>query len=91
VALTVVYLETAPAGLRRLRRENKAAFAIASNAIATLAADPHPDGAVVWGDSGIRRLHAGNVRILYEVDRIRRLSTSSTSASSRDERAPADA
>jgi mRNA-degrading endonuclease RelE of RelBE toxin-antitoxin system len=69
VGLTVVYLETAPAGLRRLRRENKAAFAIASSAIAALAADPYPGDAVAWGDSGIRRLHAGNVRILDEVDK----------------------
>jgi len=68
VGLTIVYLETAPGGLRRLYRENETAFAVASSAIRALAGHPYPDGAVPWGDSGIWRLHAGNVRILYEVD-----------------------
>jgi mRNA-degrading endonuclease RelE of RelBE toxin-antitoxin system len=55
-------------GLRRLHRENEAAFAVAGSAIRALAGDPYPDGAVPWGDSGIWRLHAGDIRILYEVD-----------------------
>jgi len=29
---------------------------------------PTPDGTVAWGGTGIFRLHAGNTRILYEVD-----------------------
>jgi mRNA-degrading endonuclease RelE of RelBE toxin-antitoxin system len=38
------------------------------HAIATLADQPHPDGAVARGATGIYRLHAGEVRVLYEVD-----------------------
>ncbi len=33
-----------------------------------LADQPYPEGAVAWGATGVYRLHAGNVRILYEVD-----------------------
>ena len=37
-------------------------------AIALLADEPYPAGAVAWGATGIYRLHAGDIRILYEVD-----------------------
>jgi mRNA-degrading endonuclease RelE of RelBE toxin-antitoxin system len=33
-----------------------------------LANEPYPDGAVAWGATGVYRLHAGDIRILYEVD-----------------------
>jgi mRNA-degrading endonuclease RelE of RelBE toxin-antitoxin system len=33
-----------------------------------LANEPYPEGAVAWGATGVYRLHAGEIRILYEVD-----------------------
>jgi mRNA-degrading endonuclease RelE of RelBE toxin-antitoxin system len=33
-----------------------------------LAGQRYPGGAVAWGATGIYRLHAGEIRILYEVD-----------------------
>lgn len=33
-----------------------------------LADQPYPEGAVAWGATGVYRLHAGDIRILYEVD-----------------------
>ncbi|HVB46747.1 MAG TPA: type II toxin-antitoxin system RelE/ParE family toxin, partial [Streptosporangiaceae bacterium] len=54
--------------LARIRGEDKDVFARARHAIATLADQPCPDGAVAWGATGIYRLHAGEVRVLYEVD-----------------------
>lgn len=36
--------------------------------LAALADEPHPDGVIAWGGTSIFRLHAGNARILYEVD-----------------------
>jgi mRNA-degrading endonuclease RelE of RelBE toxin-antitoxin system len=68
VSLTVVFRETALRVLARVRSDDKEAFAQMRHAIAALADQPHPDGAVAWGDTGIFRLHAGNARILYEVD-----------------------
>jgi mRNA-degrading endonuclease RelE of RelBE toxin-antitoxin system len=37
-------------------------------ALAALAEQPHPDQAVVWGGSGIYRLHLPGIWILYEVN-----------------------
>ena len=68
MSLTVVFRETALRALARVRSDDKEAFAQIHRAIAALADQPHPDGAVAWGGSGIFRLHAGNARILYEVD-----------------------
>jgi mRNA-degrading endonuclease RelE of RelBE toxin-antitoxin system len=68
VSLTVVFRETALRALARLRSEDKEVFARARHAIAALADQPYPDGAVAWGGTGIYRLHAGECRILYEVD-----------------------
>jgi mRNA-degrading endonuclease RelE of RelBE toxin-antitoxin system len=33
-----------------------------------LAGQPYPGRAVAWGATGVYRLHAGDIRILYEVD-----------------------
>jgi mRNA-degrading endonuclease RelE of RelBE toxin-antitoxin system len=68
VSLTVVFRETALQNLARLRSQDKDAFAPMRSAIAALADDPRPDGAVAWGTAGTYRLHAGSARILYEVD-----------------------
>ncbi len=68
MSLTVVLRVTATADLARLRGADKDAFRRARRAVASLAADPRPDGAVPWGNSGIWRLHAGDVRVVYEVD-----------------------
>jgi mRNA interferase RelE/StbE len=68
VGLTVVYLETAASGLRRLRETDKGAFRHVIRAVKALASDPYPDGAIPWGSSGLYRLHAGKLRVLYEVD-----------------------
>jgi mRNA interferase RelE/StbE len=68
VSRTVVFRETALRALARVRSDDKEAFAQIRRAIAALAHQPHPDGAVAWGDTGIFRLHTGNARILYQVD-----------------------
>jgi mRNA-degrading endonuclease RelE of RelBE toxin-antitoxin system len=68
VSLTVVFQETALRALARIRSEDKEAFARTRHAIAMLADQPYPDDAVAWGATGIYRLHAGGVRVLYEVD-----------------------
>ena len=68
MGLTVIYRETAAAGLRHLRDEDKATFDRARGAIRALAADPYPEDTVPWGGSGIYRLHYGRVRVLYEVN-----------------------
>ena len=68
MSLTVVFRETALRALARVRSDDKEAFAQIRRAIAALADQPYPDGAVAWGGTGIFRLHAGNTRILYEVD-----------------------
>ena len=33
-----------------------------------LADQPYPEDAVAWGATGVYRLHAGDIRILYEID-----------------------
>ena len=68
MSLTVVFRETALRGLARIRSDDKEAFAQIRRTIAALADQPYPDGTVAWSGTGIFRLHAGNARILYEVD-----------------------
>jgi mRNA-degrading endonuclease RelE of RelBE toxin-antitoxin system len=68
VSLTVVFRETALRNLARIRSEDKDLFVRTRQAVALLADRPHPEGAVAWGATGVYRLHAGDIRILYEVD-----------------------
>jgi mRNA-degrading endonuclease RelE of RelBE toxin-antitoxin system len=68
VTLTVVFRETALRALARVRSDDKEAFTQIRQILAALADEPHPDGAIAWGGTSILRLHAGNARILYEVD-----------------------
>ena len=68
MSLTVVFRETALRNLARIRSEDKDAFVRTRRAVALLADQPYPEGAVAWGATGIYRLHAGNIRVLYEVD-----------------------
>lgn len=68
MSLTVVIRETALRTLAHVRSDNKEVFARIRRAIAALADQPHPDGAIAWGGTNIFRLHAGEARILYEVD-----------------------
>jgi mRNA-degrading endonuclease RelE of RelBE toxin-antitoxin system len=68
MTLTVVYQQTAVAGMRHLQRADKEAFALAGRVIAALAGDTQPPGAVLWGTSGLYRLHEGSLRVLYQVD-----------------------
>jgi mRNA-degrading endonuclease RelE of RelBE toxin-antitoxin system len=68
VSLTVVFRETALRNLARIRGEDKDLFTRARRAISALADRPYPPGAVAWGATGVYRLHAGDIRILYEVD-----------------------
>jgi len=68
VSLTVVFRETALRNLARIRSEDKDLFIRTRRAVALLADRPYPDGAVAWGATGIYRLHAGDIRVLYEVD-----------------------
>jgi mRNA-degrading endonuclease RelE of RelBE toxin-antitoxin system len=68
VSLTVVFRETALRNLARMRSEDKDLFVRTRRAVALLADEPYPAGAVGWGATGICRLHEGDIRILYEVD-----------------------
>lgn len=68
MGLTVIYRDTAAPALRRLFRTDKAAFGRIRQAATALADDPYPEGAVPWGGSGYWRLHAGDVRVVYQVD-----------------------
>jgi mRNA-degrading endonuclease RelE of RelBE toxin-antitoxin system len=68
VSLTVVFRETALRNLARMRSEDKDLFVRTRRAVALLADQPYPMGAVAWGTTGIHRLHAADIRILYEVD-----------------------
>lgn len=65
---TVVFRETALRNLARMRSEDQDLFVRTRRAVVLLADEPYPAGAVAWGFTGIRRLHAGDIRILYEVD-----------------------
>jgi mRNA-degrading endonuclease RelE of RelBE toxin-antitoxin system len=68
MSLTVVFRETALRSLARIRGEDKDLFTRTRRAISALADQPYPGGAVAWGATGVYRLHAGDIRILYEVD-----------------------
>ena len=68
MSLTVVLRETALRDLARIRGEDKDLFARARRAMSALADQPYPESAVAWGATGVYRLHAGDIRILYEVD-----------------------
>jgi mRNA-degrading endonuclease RelE of RelBE toxin-antitoxin system len=68
VSLTVVFRETALRNLARIRNEDKDLFIRTRRVVATLAHEPYPQDAVAWGATGIYRLHAGDIRILYEVE-----------------------
>lgn len=68
MSLTVVFRETAVRNLARIRREDKDLFARTRRTAASLADQPYPEGAVAWGATGVYRLHAGDIRILHEVD-----------------------
>jgi mRNA-degrading endonuclease RelE of RelBE toxin-antitoxin system len=68
VSRSVVFRETALRGLARLLSQDKDLFTRARQAITQLADQPHPEGAVAWGTTGVYRLHADATRILYEVD-----------------------
>ncbi|MGH3303212.1 MAG: type II toxin-antitoxin system RelE family toxin [Streptosporangiaceae bacterium] len=80
MSLTVVFRETALRSLARIRSEDKDLFVRTRGAVAMLADQPYPEGAVAWGATGIYRLHAGDIRILYEIDDDAARCTSSTSA-----------
>ena len=68
MSLHVVFRDTALRTLARIRREDRDFFARTRRAIAALPDDPRPGGAVPWGTTGIYRLHAEKIRILYEID-----------------------
>ena len=68
MSLTVVFRETALHNLARIRNEDKDLFVRTRRAVTLLAEQPYPEGAVAWGATGIYRLHAGDIQILYEVD-----------------------
>lgn len=68
MSLTVVFRETALRNLARIRGEDKDLFTRTRRVISALADEPYPEGAVAWGTTGVYRLHAGDIRILYEVD-----------------------
>lgn len=68
MTLTIVFRETALRALARVRSDDKEAFTQIRQILTALADEPHPDGAIAWGGTSIFRLHAGNARILYEVD-----------------------
>jgi mRNA interferase RelE/StbE len=68
VSLTVVFREAALRNLARIRGEDKDLFTRARRAISALADQPYPPNAVAWGTTGVYRLHAADIRVLYEVD-----------------------
>ena len=68
MGLSIVIRDTALRNLARLRGDDKDLFTRARQAITQLADQPRPAGAVPWGATGVYRLHAGSIRILYEVD-----------------------
>jgi mRNA-degrading endonuclease RelE of RelBE toxin-antitoxin system len=51
-----------------LRTEDKDLFTRTRRAVASLGEQPYPEDAVAWGGTGVYRLHAGDIRVLYEVD-----------------------
>jgi mRNA-degrading endonuclease RelE of RelBE toxin-antitoxin system len=68
VSLAVVFRKTALRNLARIRSEDKELSIRTRRAVALLADQPYPEDAVAWGATGVYRLHAGDIRVLYEVD-----------------------
>lgn len=68
MSLTVVFRETALRNLARIRSEDKDLFVRTRQTVALLADQPYPEGAVAWGATGVYRLPADDIRVLYEVD-----------------------
>ena len=68
MSLTVVFRETALRNLARIRGEDKDLFVRTRRTVALLADQPYPEDAVAWSATGVYRLHAGDIRILYEID-----------------------
>jgi mRNA-degrading endonuclease RelE of RelBE toxin-antitoxin system len=68
VSLTVVFRETALRNLASVRSEDKDLFVRTRRAITLLAEQPYPQDAVAWVATGSYRLHAGDIRILYQAD-----------------------
>ncbi len=68
MSLTVVFRQTALRNLARIRSDDKELFVRTRRVLALLADQPYPEGAVPWGATGLYRLHAGDIRVLYEVD-----------------------
>jgi mRNA-degrading endonuclease RelE of RelBE toxin-antitoxin system len=68
MSLTAVFRETALRNLARIRGEDKDLFTRTRRAISAPASEPYPESAVAWGATGVYRLHADDIRILYEVD-----------------------
>ncbi len=66
--MTVVFRETALRNLARIRGEDKDLFTRTRRSVASLAEKPHPEDALAWGSTGVYRLHAGDIRVLYEID-----------------------
>jgi mRNA-degrading endonuclease RelE of RelBE toxin-antitoxin system len=67
---TLIWQPAAVAGLIRLRTVDPSAAKDARAAIAALAQDPAPEFSNPLGESGLRRLRMGVVRVLYQVDEI---------------------
>jgi hypothetical protein len=61
VSLTVVFRETALRNLARIRSEDKDLFIRTRRAVALLADQPYPEGAVAWGATDVYRLHADDI------------------------------
>lgn len=68
MSLTVVFRGTALRNLAHICSEDRDRFARTRRAVALLADQPYPQGAVAWGATGICRLHTNEIRVLYEVD-----------------------
>jgi mRNA-degrading endonuclease RelE of RelBE toxin-antitoxin system len=68
VSLSVVFRETALRNLARIRGEDRDLLVRIRRAIALRADQPYPEDAVAWGATGFCRLHAGGIRIRYEID-----------------------
>jgi mRNA-degrading endonuclease RelE of RelBE toxin-antitoxin system len=78
VSVTVVFRETALRNLARIRSKDKDLFARTRRAVALLADQPYPQGAVAWGTTGIYRLYTGDIRVLCEVDLNSRIASFGT-------------
>jgi hypothetical protein len=63
VSLTVVFRETALRNLARIRAEDKDLFVRTRRTVSLLTDQPHPEGAVAWGDTGVYRLHRTGLKI----------------------------